>query len=93
MCVTKCMWVVLSHTNNGLPSASARLMKSFAAATNSSSQVCMRFVVSGPVSSIFCLPTLPQRGISVGSSLSVAQEWITPRGLMFLISSGKSFSG
>ena len=23
----------------------------------------MRFFVSGPVSSIFCLPTLPQRGI------------------------------
>ena len=28
---------------------------------------------SGPSSTIFCLPTLPQRGISVGSSLSVAQ--------------------
>jgi hypothetical protein len=34
-------------------------MKSDAAATNSSSQVSMRFLVSGPVSSIFCLPTLP----------------------------------
>ena len=44
----------------------------------------MRLVVSGPVSLIFCLPTLPQRGITVGSSLSVAQEWMTPRGLMFL---------
>ena len=35
---------------------------------------------SGPSSSIFCLPTLPQRGISVGSSLSVAQQWIRLRG-------------
>src|SRR5512139_3015620 len=49
-------------------------MKSCAAATNSVSQVSMRFFVSGPVSSIFCLPTRPQRGCSVGSSLSVAQQ-------------------
>ena len=27
-----------------------------------------------PASSIFCLPILPQRGISVGSSVSVAQR-------------------
>src|SRR5262244_3739157 len=27
---------------------------------------------SGPSSTILCLPTLPQRGISVGSSVSVA---------------------
>jgi len=27
----------------------------------------------GPSSTIRCLPTLPQRGISVGSSVSVAQ--------------------
>ena len=53
----------------------------------------MRLVVSGPVSSIFCLPTLPQRGITVGSSLSVAHEWMTPRGPMVLRKSGKSFSG
>ena len=32
----------------------------------------MRFLVSGPVSSIFCLPTRPKRGSSVGSSVSVA---------------------
>ena len=75
-----CMWVVLSHTNQGLPAFSWRLMKSVAWVTNSSSQVSMRFFVSGPVSWIFCLPTLPQRGWTVGSSLSVAQEWITPRG-------------
>ena len=35
---------------------------------------------SGPSSSIFCLPTLPQRGISVASSLSVAQQCTTLRG-------------
>src|SRR6478736_762718 len=29
---------------------------------------------SGPSSTTFCLPTLPQRGISVGSSVSVAQQ-------------------
>ena len=87
------MCVVLSQTKNGLPASFWRLMKSLAAATNSSSQVSMRFLVSGPVSSIFCLPTLPQRGSSVGSSLSVAQEWMTPRGPNFLRKFGKSFSG
>ena len=84
--------MVFSHTKNGLPALFCRLMKSVAAATNSSSQVSIRFLVSGPVSSIFCLPTLPQRGISVGSSLSVAQEWITPRGPKFFLKFGKSFS-
>src|SRR6516162_2506126 len=29
---------------------------------------------NGPSSTIFFLPTLPQRGISIGSSLSVAQQ-------------------
>ena len=67
-------------TNHGFLARVWRLMKSFAAPTNSSSQVSMRLVVSGPVSLIFCLPTLPQRGITVLSSLSVAHEWITPRG-------------
>ena len=57
-----------------------RLMKSPAAATNSSSHVSMRLRVSGPVSSIFCWPMRPQRGCSVGSSLSVAQQCSTPRG-------------
>ena len=42
------MCVVFSHTNQGLPAFSWRLMKSLAAATNSSSQVSMRFLVSGP---------------------------------------------
>ena len=35
---------------------------------------------SGPSSTIFCLPTLPQRGISVGSSVSVAQQCTRLRG-------------
>ena len=52
----------------------------------------MRFLVSGPVSVTLCLPTLPQRGSSVGSSLSVAQECITPRGPNRLRKFGKSFS-
>src|SRR6516164_6197525 len=34
----------------------------------------------GPSSSIFCLPTLPQRGMSVESSFSVAQQWTRLRG-------------
>ena len=80
VCVRKCMCVVLSQQKNGLPASCWRLMKSFAAATNSSSQVSMRLLVSGPVSSIFCLPTRPQRGCSVGSSASVAQQCSTPRG-------------
>ena len=74
------MCVVFSHTNQGLPAFSCRLMKSMAAAANSSSQVSMRFLVRGPVSLIFCLPTLPQRGWTVLSSVLVAQEWMTPRG-------------
>jgi hypothetical protein len=32
----------------------------------------MRFLVSGPVSSIVCRPTRPKRGSSVGSSSVVA---------------------
>src|SRR5215813_1719855 len=35
---------------------------------------------SGPSSTIRCLPILPQRGISVGSSVSVAKLWIRLRG-------------
>src|SRR5262245_5641162 len=35
---------------------------------------------SGPSSTIFCLPPLPQRGISVGSSVSVAKVCTRLRG-------------
>ena len=92
VCVKQCMCVVLSHTKKGLPALFCRLTKSLAVATKSSSQVSIRSLVSGPVSSIFCLPTLPQRGISVGSSLSVAHEWMTPRGPNVLRKFGKSLS-
>src|SRR5262249_40856266 len=34
----------------------------------------------GPSSTIFCLPTLPHRGITVGSSVSVAQQCTRLRG-------------
>ena len=51
----------------------------------------MRFFVSGPVSSIFCLPTRPQRTSVVSSSVSVAQQCSTPRGRYVLLNSGKSF--
>ena len=43
-------------------------MKSMAAAEVSSSIVSMRFLVSAPVSSMVCLPILPKRGSTVGSS-------------------------
>ena len=38
---------------------------------NSSSIVSMRFLVSGPVSSHFCLPQVPKRGSSPGVSVAV----------------------
>ena len=57
-----------------------RSMKSRAPPTNSSSTVSIRFFVSGPVSSIVCLPTTPHRFSSVGSSLAVALHLRTPRG-------------
>ncbi len=46
----------------------------------SSSIVSMRFLVSGPVSSIRCLPTRPYFSSTVSSSSSVAQQCRTPRG-------------
>ena len=52
-----CMRVELNQQKNGLPSSWARSMKSKVAARNSSSTVSMRFLVSGPVSSIFCVPS------------------------------------
>ena len=44
-------------------------MKSVVALRNSSSIVSMRFFVSGPVSSHFCLPQAPKRGSSPGVSV------------------------
>ena len=40
----------------------------------------MRFLVSGPVSSHFCLPQVPKRGSSPGVSVAVATHFMTPRG-------------
>ena len=64
-----CMRLELIHTKNGFLSRLARSMKSSVAARNSSSTVSMRFLVSGPVSSHFCLPHLPKRGSSPGVSV------------------------
>src|SRR5262245_56361827 len=80
-CVRTCMWVVLNHTKNGVPAVCCRLMKSLVEARNSSSTVSMRFLVNGPVFSIFW-PPLPS-----------AQQCSTPRGPHRFRNSGKSFSG
>src|SRR6476620_2511776 len=50
-----------------------------AAAEVSSSIVSMRFLVSAPVSSMVCLPILPKRGSTVGSSRSLALHLSTPQ--------------
>ena len=63
-------------------------MKAMAASTVSLSMVSMRFLVSGPVSSMVCLPTLPKRGSTVSSSVSVAKVCSTPRGPNFARNSG-----
>ena len=57
------MCVVLSQTKNGVSSAACRSMKSSPCSTTSSSIVSIRFLFSGPVSSIRCLPTRPKRGV------------------------------
>src|SRR6476661_11193762 len=54
--VQMCMRVELNHTKNGFRSRTAPSMKSVVALRSSSSIVSMRFLVSGPVSSHFCLP-------------------------------------
>ena len=74
------MWVVLNQTKNGVSASCWRRMKSIAASRNSSSQVFIRSSVSGPVSSMRCVPS------------PFAQEWITPRGPNRLRKSGNSSS-
>ena len=54
----------------------------------SSSIVTIRSLVSGPVSLHTCLPTLPKRGSTVGSSVSEALQSITPRGPYFARNAG-----
>jgi hypothetical protein len=71
-----CMRLVLNQVKNGLLSLWAFLMKFTAHPRNSSSIVSMRFLVSGPVSSILCVPS------------ALAQEWITPRGPNFFRNAG-----
>src|SRR3954464_8420756 len=63
-----CMRDGLNQTKNGFLSRFARSMKSVVAVRNSWSIVSMRFLVSGPVSSHFCLPQGPKRGSSPGVS-------------------------
>ena len=75
------MWVKLTHRNTGLPALTCFSMKSAERAAMSSSIVSIRFLVSGPVSSIVCVPT--------GRS---AKLWITPRGPKFLRKLGNSGS-
>ena len=74
--VRKCMWVELNQTKNGVSASVWRLMKSTAASRNSSSQVSIRFLVSGPVSSMRWVPS------------AFAQVCRTPRGPNFLRNSG-----
>ena len=79
-CAGACGWCSPSR-RTALPAPCWRLMKSDGGARRTRRRsVSMRFRVSGPVSSIFCLPTRPQRGCSVGSSSSVAKQRSTPRG-------------
>ena len=59
--VQMCMRLGLNHKKNGFCSLRARSMKFIEAVRNSSSIVSMRFLVSGPVSSHFCLPHGPNR--------------------------------
>ena len=86
-CVTTCMRVGLSQTKKGLSALTAFSMKPRALSRMTSSTVSMSYLMpsigcggSGPSSVIFCLPTLPQRGSTVGSSTSVARVWRRLRG-------------
>src|SRR5208337_1269509 len=71
--VTTCIRVGFNQRKNGLPSLLALSRNLSECSRISSSTVFMRSGYSVPASSIRCLPTLPQRGCSVGSSTSVAQ--------------------
>ncbi len=65
--VQMCMRVEFHQRKNGLSAFFASSMKRMASRVTSSSIVSMRFLVSGPVGSIFCVPS------------GLAQVWITPR--------------
>src|SRR5690348_2373498 len=73
------------NSHEFLTSTSSKVVMSYLAFRNG--MLCMLgtfdmsgYGGSGPSSSMRCLPTLPQRGISVGSSLSVAQQCTRLRG-------------
>ena len=86
------MCVMFIHTKNGVSESACRLMKSMHAPVVSSSMVSIRLAVSGPVSSIRCLPAGPNRSSTSSEASSVAQEWMTPRGISWRRSSGASAS-
>ena len=86
--MTTCIRVGLSQRKNGLPSCLALSRNLSAFANISSSTVSMRFGQSSPASSIFCFPTLPQRGCTVASSTLVAQLWTMLRGPTVALSAG-----
>ena len=83
-----CMRLGLNQTKNGFLSRFARSMKSVVALRNSASIVSIRFFVSGPVSSHFCLPHVPKRGSSPGVAAGVATHFITPRGPNIALKAG-----
>ena len=60
-----CMRVVLCQMKNGRLAFVERSMASSVAARNSSSAVSIRLIVSGPVSSMVCMPIRPKRGSTV----------------------------
>jgi hypothetical protein len=74
------MCVVLNHTKNGVSFSLASPMNRSASGRISSSTVFIRSRVSGPVSSMRCVPS------------PLAHEWITPRGPKFLRKFGNSSS-
>ena len=65
--VQMCMRVEFHHRKKGLSACFASFMKRIVSVVTSSSTVSMRFLFSGPVLSIFCVPS------------GFAQVWITPR--------------
>src|SRR5262245_9078083 len=75
--------VVLYQQKNGFFPLPTRPSQSSVTSVTSESIVCIRLRVNGPVSLILCLPTRPNIGSVVGSSLSVAQACSTPRGPYF----------
>src|SRR5262245_36172722 len=89
------MWqaVVLYQQKNGFLPFPTRSSQSSVFSVTSASMVSMRLRVRGPVSLILCLPTRPNFGSVVGSSLLVAHACSTPRGPYFFRYSGFFWPG